>query len=96
MARRKAVSPVSSRGIAHKLTPLGPRAVLIKPGFVDTPMTADITKKGLLWAKPEQVAMVIAAAARSGGPVIYAPAFWRVIMLVIQHLPTFIFNQLNI
>ncbi len=84
------------QGIAHKLAPLGARAVLIKPGFVDTPMTADITKKGLLWAKPEQVATVIAAAARSGGPVIYAPAFWRVIMLVIQHLPTFIFNQLNI
>lgn len=83
-------------GIAHKLAPLGARAVLIKPGFVDTPMTAGFTKKGLLWAKPEQVAPLIAAAAQSGGPIVYAPRFWRLFMLVIRHLPTFIFNRLNI
>lgn len=83
-------------GIAHKLAPLGARAVLVKPGFVDTPMTASFTKKGLLWARPEQVARVIAAAARRGGPIVYAPAFWRLIMLIIRHLPTFIFNRLNI
>jgi decaprenylphospho-beta-D-erythro-pentofuranosid-2-ulose 2-reductase len=29
-------------GIAHKLAPLGARAIVIKPGFVDTPMTANI------------------------------------------------------
>lgn len=83
-------------GIAHNLAPLGARAVLVKPGFVDTPMTASFTKKGLLWAQPEQVARVIAAAARRGGPIVYAPAFWRLIMLIIRHLPTFIFNRLNI
>jgi len=83
-------------GIAHSLAPSGARAVLIKPGFVDTPMTASIAKKGILWAKPEQVASVIAAAAKRGGPVVYAPAFWRIIMLVIRHLPAFIFNRLNI
>jgi decaprenylphospho-beta-D-erythro-pentofuranosid-2-ulose 2-reductase len=83
-------------GIAHKLAPLGARAVLIKPGFVDTPMTAGFTKKGLLWAKPEQVAPVIAAAAQSGGPIVYAPPFWRLVMLVIRHLPIFVFNRLNI
>jgi short-subunit dehydrogenase len=83
-------------GIAHSLAPFGARAVLIKPGFVDTPMTASITKKGLLWAQPEQVARVIAAAARRGGPIVYAPAFWRLIMLIVRHLPTFIFNRLNI
>jgi NAD(P)-dependent dehydrogenase (short-subunit alcohol dehydrogenase family) len=83
-------------GIAHKLAPLGARAVLIKPGFVDTPMTASFTKKGLLWSKPEQIAPLIAAAAKSGGPVVYAPHSWRLIMLIIRHLPTFIFNKLNI
>jgi short-subunit dehydrogenase len=83
-------------GIAHKLAPLGARAVLVKPGFVDTPMTASFTKKGLLWAQPEQVAPVIAAAAQRGGPIVYAPAFWRLIMLIVRHLPTFVFNRLNI
>jgi short-subunit dehydrogenase len=83
-------------GIAHKLTPLGARAVIVKPGFVDTPMTASFEKKGLLWARPEAVAEVIAKAAKRGGPVVFAPAFWRWIMLVIRHLPTFVFNKLSI
>lgn len=83
-------------GIAHNLAPLGARAVLVKPGFVDTPMTAHVAKKGLLWAQPERVAPLIAAAARRGGPIVYVPAFWWFIMLIIRHLPTFIFNRLNI
>ncbi len=83
-------------GIAHKLAPLGARAVIVKPGFVDTPMTASFEKKGLLWVKPEAVAEIIARAAERGGPVVYAPTFWRWIMLVIRHLPVFVFNKLNI
>ena len=83
-------------GIAHKLAPLGARAVIIKPGFIDTPMTASFEKKGVLWAKPDAVAPIIVKAAEKGGPVIYAPAFWRWIMLVIRLLPNFVFNKLNI
>jgi len=83
-------------GIAHRLAPFGARAVLIKPGFADTPMTASITKKGLLWATPEQVAEAIEAAAERGGPVVYAPKFWLPIMLIIRHMPTFVFNKLNL
>jgi decaprenylphospho-beta-D-erythro-pentofuranosid-2-ulose 2-reductase len=83
-------------GIAHKLAPLGARAVVIKPGYVDTPMTASFTKEGLLWATPDRVAEVIVRAGDKGGPVVYAPAFWRLIMLVIRHLPSFVFNKLNI
>ena len=83
-------------GLAHKLSPLGARAVVVKPGFVDTPMTASFTKKGLLWAKPQAVAAIIARAAEGGGPVTYAPAFWGWIMLAIRHLPTPLFNRLRI
>ncbi|MBG0792657.1 SDR family NAD(P)-dependent oxidoreductase [Methylocystis sp. H62] len=83
-------------GIAHKLAPIGARAVIVKPGFIKTPMTAAFEKRGLLWAKPEAVARVIVKAAERGGPVVYAPAFWRWIMLLIRHLPTFIFNKLDI
>jgi decaprenylphospho-beta-D-erythro-pentofuranosid-2-ulose 2-reductase len=83
-------------GIAHNLAPFGARAIVVKPGFVDTPMTANVTQKGLLWAQPERVAPLIASAARRGGPIVYVPAFWRFVMLVIQHLPSFIFNKLSI
>ena len=53
-------------------------------------------RKGLLWASPEQVAAVVHRAAYRGGPVAYAPWFWRFIMLIIRFLPTPIFNRMNI
>jgi len=58
-------------------------------------MTVDF-KKGFLWTQPEAVAEVIVKASDYGGPVIYAPSFWRWIMLIIRYLPTIIFNKLNI
>jgi decaprenylphospho-beta-D-erythro-pentofuranosid-2-ulose 2-reductase len=83
-------------GIAHRLARSGARAVLIKPGFVDTPMTAAITTKGLLWAKPEAVASTIVAAAERGPPVVYAPWFWRGIMLIVRNTPAFVFHRTNL
>jgi decaprenylphospho-beta-D-erythro-pentofuranosid-2-ulose 2-reductase len=83
-------------GLAHKLAPLGARAVIIKPGFVDTPMTAAIADKGALWATPEAIATVIVRAGEKGGPAVYAPAFWRGVMLGIRGLPAPLFNKINI
>ena len=83
-------------GMAHKLVPLGARAVVIKPGLVDTPMTAAFTKKGPLWATPDRVAEAIVRAGDKGGPVVYVPPFWRLIILIIWHLPSFVFNKLDI
>jgi decaprenylphospho-beta-D-erythro-pentofuranosid-2-ulose 2-reductase len=84
------------QGIAHRLAASGARAVLIKPGFVDTPMTASIPNKGLLWAKPQKVADIIVRAGMSNAPappVIYAPSFWRWIMYVIRFTPSFVFHR---
>ena len=71
----------------------GGNAVVIKPGFVDTPMTASIAKGGPLWAKPEAVAPIIKRAATRHSPVVYAPGFWRWIMLVIRAVPTPVFHK---
>ena len=43
------------QGLAHRLAPAGVQVLTIKPGFVDTPMTAAFPK-GPLWASPETVA----------------------------------------
>jgi decaprenylphospho-beta-D-erythro-pentofuranosid-2-ulose 2-reductase len=83
-------------GIAHRLAHCGARAVLIKLGFVDTPMTAHIEKKGLLWAKPQNVAKLIVKIAESkthNRPVVYAPSYWRWIMLVIRNVPAQLFHK---
>ncbi len=81
------------QGLAHRLEPTGARAVLIKPGFVDTPMTAGFKKGGPLWAKPHQIAAAIHRAADSGGPIVYAPWIWRWIMLLIRTLPAFVIHR---
>jgi decaprenylphospho-beta-D-erythro-pentofuranosid-2-ulose 2-reductase len=75
------------QGIAHRLAPTGARAILIKPGFVDTPMTAHIAPKGILWSRPEVIAAAIVRAAERGGPIVYAPWWWCFIMLVIRLAP---------
>jgi hypothetical protein len=59
-------------------------------------MTEGMNRSGLLWARPEQIAAVVHAAALRGGPVAYAPGFWRYIMLVIRNIPSRIFNRMEI
>jgi NAD(P)-dependent dehydrogenase (short-subunit alcohol dehydrogenase family) len=81
------------QGIAHRLAPTGARAVLIKPGFVDSPMTAGIAPKGILWSRPDLIAAVIKRSAERGGPIVYAPWWWRFIMSIIRHVPARIFHK---
>lgn len=81
------------QGIAHRLAPTGARAVLIKPGLVDTPMTAHMAPGGILWSRPEVVAAAIRKAAERGGPVVYAPWWWRFVMLIIRLVPSSILHK---
>lgn len=86
------------QGLAHQWAGQKgqPRAVSFKLGFVDTPMTDDFDKSGPLWAKPDAIGARIEAAIKSGGPIIYAPWFWRWIMLAIRCTPNFIFKRVNL
>ena len=81
-------------GLRQRLHPSGVHVLTIKPGFVDTPMTAEFTK-GKLWATPEQVALGIIKAIESGKNSVYLPWFWRYIMLIIQHIPDALFKRLK-
>lgn len=90
----KAGLGVLMQGIAHRLAKAGDaRAVLIKPGLVDTPMTGHMDATGSLWAKPDDIAAIIHRAAAKGGPIIYAPARWRWIMLAIRALPSYVMHR---
>lgn len=83
-------------GLAHRFAGTEVRVVTVKPGFVDTPMTAAFDKKGPLWASPDKVAADIQAAVAKGRPVVYTPWFWWGIMRIIRALPRAIFNKMNI
>jgi len=80
-------------GLRLYLADKGVSVTIIKPGFVDTPMTANF-KKGLLWAQPEKVAISIANAMASKKSNVYIPGFWMPIMFIIKHIPDFIFKRL--
>lgn len=84
------------QGVRNRLSDAGCTVLNVKPGFIDTPMTADIEKGGPLWAQPADVAQDIVKAADKGKSEIYTPWFWRVIMLIIKGIPEFIFKKLKL
>ena len=91
----KAAVSVFLQGLRNRLQSHGVHVLTIKPGFVDTPMTAEF-KKGPLWAKPESVAAGILRAIEKKKSVVYLPWFWRWIMLIIVHIPEFIFKRMKL
>jgi len=84
------------QGLAHACAGTPARFVMVKPGFVDTPMTAAFAKGGLLWSSPERVAADMERAVRRGARVVYSPWFWWPIMAVVRRLPWFVFRRLKI
>ena len=83
-------------GLRARMAARRVHVVTIKPGFIDSPMTAHITQKGALWATPEAVAAGIMNAIDKQRDVVYLPGFWRLIMRVITHIPEGIFKRLKI
>ena len=85
-----------AQGMQHRLAHTRVKVVLIKPGPTDTPMTSDLRAAGKKMASVESVAQDIVKGIAAGKPVVYTPGIWRVIMLVVMHLPRIIFNKLSI
>ena len=86
----KALVSTLLEGLRHRMHGKGVAVIDIRPGFVDTPMTAAF-RKGALWASPDRVARDIVCAVDRRASVVYTPWFWRWIMLLIRHVPEFLF-----
>ncbi len=82
----KGMLAIFLQGLRNRLSQAGCRVLVVKPGFVDTPMTKDFPK-GVLWAKPDDIALGISKALRKNSDVVYLPWFWRWIMAVILAIP---------
>jgi decaprenylphospho-beta-D-erythro-pentofuranosid-2-ulose 2-reductase len=91
----KAALSVFLQGLRNRSYSDGVHVVTIKPGFVDTPMTASF-KKGFLWASPQAVARGIYSAIEHQRDVVYLPWFWRWIMLIIKSVPESIFKKMKL
>ena len=83
-------------GLRARMAARRVHVVTVKPGFIDSPMTAHIAKKGPLWATPDAIAAGIVSAIDKKRDVVYLPGFWRMLMLIITHIPERIFKRLKI
>ena len=81
-------------GLDHKFRADGLKVVCVKPGFVKTGMTAGL-KPPPFAGEPQQVARDIVRAIDRGTPVVYTPAMWRLVMLVIRTLPRFVMRRIG-
>jgi len=93
-AAKGAVS-IFLQGLRNRLFKKGVNVLTIKPGFVDTPMTAAF-KKGPLWASPEKIADGIVRSISARKKEVYLPGWWAAIMMVIRNIPERIFIRLSL
>jgi short-subunit dehydrogenase len=91
----KAAVSTFLEGLGGRMGDAGVSVVDIRPGFVDTPMTAHLPKNAL-FANAASVGERIYRAMVAGDGVVYTPWFWRWIALVIQLIPRSILVKLSI
>lgn len=68
----------------------------VKPGFMDTKMTAGLPLNPMLTASPEQAARCIYKGYKAKKNEIYVLPIWRLIMLIIRNIPEFIFKTMKL
>lgn len=81
--------------LRNRLTRHGVNVLTVKPGFVKTEMLKAAQGGTPFAIEPEKAADDIYKAMQKRKQTIYTPFFWRYIMLVIQHIPSFIFRKLS-
>jgi decaprenylphospho-beta-D-erythro-pentofuranosid-2-ulose 2-reductase len=83
------------QGLRNRLHRSGVAVVTVKPGTVDTPMTAAM-RKGLLFASARSIGQGIYRAMRGRREVVYLPWYWRPIMFVVRSIPEPLFKKLSL
>ena len=82
-------------GLAEALREFGVRVLVIRPGQVRTRMSAHV-KEAPLTVDKEYVANLAVTASAKGKELVWAPAAFRYVMIVLRHIPRSIFRKLPI
>jgi decaprenylphospho-beta-D-erythro-pentofuranosid-2-ulose 2-reductase len=83
-------------GLRNRLHESGVQVLTVKPGFVNTKMTEGLDLPPKLTASPSEVAEDIFNAQQKGRNILYTKSVWMFIMLIIKHIPEFIFKKMSI
>jgi decaprenylphospho-beta-D-erythro-pentofuranosid-2-ulose 2-reductase len=78
----------------HRWRAAGLRTVCVKPGFVKTSMTDGLPVPPFA-GEADAVARRVLRAIDAGRPVVYAPAPWALVMLVIRNLPRAVMRRVT-
>ncbi len=82
-------------GLRNRLARQGVTVTTVKPGQVQTDMLKNAPQvRGPI--SPERAAELIWRAIRARKNTVYVPGRWRWVMLVIRHIPSFIFRRMNL
>ena len=82
-------------GLAEALREYGVRVLVIRPGQVRTRLSAHV-KEAPLTVDKEYVANLAVTSAAKGKELVWAPAAFRYVMIVLRHIPRSIFRKLPI
>lgn len=81
--------------LRNRIGRLGVAVVTVKPGPVDTPMTQGLDRLPML-ISAEEAARKILLAARRRVHAAYIPGQWRLVMFLIRHIPSSLFQKMKI
>ena len=76
----------------HRFRRQGLWVLCVKPGFVKTGMTATLAPP-FFAGEPDQVASDILRAMDRKAALVYTPGMWRLVMLVIRHVPRYVMRK---
>jgi NAD(P)-dependent dehydrogenase (short-subunit alcohol dehydrogenase family) len=80
--------------LRNRLWRHGVQVTTIRPGFVQTPMTAGMELKGAITA--DRAAELMLRARDKKRAIAYVPGKWCLIMFVIRNIPSFLFRKMSI
>ncbi len=81
--------------LRNRIAKKGAHVTTIKPGFVQTRLLENAAKT--FWViTPDEAAESILNAVKRKKQVVYVPLRWQMVMLIIQHIPSFVFRRLSI
>jgi decaprenylphospho-beta-D-erythro-pentofuranosid-2-ulose 2-reductase len=83
-----------SQGLRASLFRDGITVTELRPGGVDTPMTAGM-RKGLLFASAPKAGRVCYEAIQARRAVVYVPGYWRIIMAIVRAIPERFFQRMK-
>jgi short-subunit dehydrogenase len=80
--------------LRNRLSKKGVTVTTIKPGFIDTVLLENAPKT--FWVvSPEEAAAEMVEAIQKKRQIVYVPARWGMVGMVVRHIPSFIFRRLS-